>query len=48
MYGFFLRIGKARDATHELMGVVVFHLPLEVQVFSSVKAITYNKRNENA
>jgi hypothetical protein len=28
MYGFFLRIGKARDATHELMGVVVFRLHL--------------------
>jgi hypothetical protein len=43
MYDFFFRIGRARDATQELVGVVVFLQPLEVQVCSSVSAVTCNK-----
>jgi hypothetical protein len=47
MCGFFWRIGRARDATHELVGVVIFRLPFEVQVCSSVNVVTYKKRNGN-
>jgi hypothetical protein len=37
------RIGAAREATQALMGVAVFLLPLEVQVCSSINAVTCNK-----
>jgi hypothetical protein len=43
MCAFFLRIGRARDATQVLVGITDFLLPLEVQVCSSVNAVTYNK-----
>jgi hypothetical protein len=38
----FFMIGKERYATQELVGVVVFLLPLEVQRCSLAMAVTYN------
>jgi hypothetical protein len=43
--GFFVRIGRPRDATQESVDVVVFVLPLEVQVCSSIGAVTYNQKD---
>jgi hypothetical protein len=40
MKGFFLRIRRAREVTQELVGVVVFLLPLDVQRCSSISTVT--------
>jgi hypothetical protein len=47
MCAFFLRIGRARDATQVLVGITDFLLPLEVQVCSLVNAVTYKKKHAN-
>jgi hypothetical protein len=41
MKGFLLRIGRAREANQELVRVVVFLLPLDVQQCSSISDVTY-------
>jgi hypothetical protein len=42
MNDFFFRIGRTRDATQALVGVVAFLLALEVQWCSSFSAVTCN------